>query len=213
MRVHDALRALFELAKQLTAAGPTACGALFLCGILLLVVGFRAYRIAVALVAGLVATFAVAHGVAYWHIRPGTSLQMTMEEGAVVAAALSLLWPGLLTVVAFSTTGLLIATQFIQPGQPDENLIITTVGAATGAIVPSILYSSLPSLMVPPVAASLVSLGAWGLYGLEYSKNVLYRVPVAWLLLAGLLTLCGWFIENLRLTKARVEGPMKQGQR
>lgn len=204
MALASGLKGLLDVAHAVTAAGTTTAGALLAAGLLLFVLGFRAYRVAAALIAFCVGGLAVQH----WHIRLTTSREMAAAIGALLAGAAGLAWPGTLIIIAMGTVGLLLSTTFAH-GEPDTVLVICTVATAAGVIFPAVFYAWLPALVVPPVAAALFTLGGWGLFGVSHADHVLYKVPAAWLLVAGLLTLGGWVMENARLGRQLAAGTKK----
>jgi hypothetical protein len=199
--LQEVLRRLLTVAQAVTEAGPGAGGGLLVAGFLLLLLGYRVFRPTAALVGAMAGAVAVAEWVRHTHTSLPTSLPLAMAAAGLVAFALGLAWPSMVVIASGGLFTFLFALEVTPRVDPDVVLVIWTAALAIGVILPALFYSSLPALVVPPVAASLITLGGWGLFGLRHAHSLLYEVPAAWIVFAGIITLSSWIVESARLSR------------
>ena len=201
---------ILEVAQAVVAAGSLAAGGLLAAGLLFLVLGFRAYRPSAALIGALVAAVTLSDAVRHWQLHLPTSLELTLAAASLTAFAVGLVYPGLISIASAGAIGFLISSRVALAHGPDDAFLIIVAGPAIGVAVSSFFYEKLGALVPPPIGAVLAVLGAWGLYGIERPKGMLFRVLFFWLLIAWLVMLCSWMIELVRLRRYRADQLARQ---
>lgn len=183
------------LSARLGAGGAVAFA---VTGLAVLVLGHRAYRPAAGLVAGLAGALAAALVLLRWKIDLPVSANLAIATVGVVFLAGGLLAPNLASVAAAGVAG---ATAGLAIGESLSNEFRNYAllgGAMAGALVAGLLSSALPTLLPPLVGAFAVALGAWGAVGASGASPQLFRLPVIWLAIAGVLAVAGVAFERAR---------------
>jgi hypothetical protein len=207
--IQELLAELLRAAHAVSSWGSVAALLLMAGGGLLIALGYRTFRPTAAFLAALVAAHGIAMAMNHHELRLQMPVHTAQWMAGVVTFPLALMWPFGATIAAAAGAAFFVGFHITPRNDPDMALFVWTGAVALGAMIPAVMYNFLPAIVVPMVGSALVSLGLWGLVGVHHASLLIYRVPVAWLVLWGVLGFASGALENSRLLRAQMRGSAK----
>jgi hypothetical protein len=191
----DQLLALGLLAAR---QGVSGAGLLLGAGVLVVLLGSRLFRPAAALAGG--AGGLLAAVVVRARFYPALPVEASLFTGVLglVGALVGLASPRGGAGVASASLGLLAglaAMTFVPIRSAPWPL---AGGLVAGAVAAGLAYSLLPKVLTPVLGAGLLSAATWGYAGASGLSPSLFRRPLAWLALFGVLSAAAIVFERGR---------------
>lgn len=182
------LRTISLMDVGLLAASLGPAGAIVLAGVglLLAVLGARAFRFASALLATCVGAAGVSWAASVWASSLPTSSTVAVVAAALTSYAVGLALPGAAAVLVSAAFGALAAAAFA-PSLPAYEAEVIAAGAVAGALLAAMVFRRLDALVTPLVASAAIVLGAWGWTGASGARPLLFRTPLLWVAAAVVL--------------------------
>ena len=202
---------LVELGLSVARWGANNALALALSGLVVMVLGRKAFRPVSALVAGAGGAFAASLALSRWLPDPPVSSGLLVALAALGLGVLGLVAPTVGTVAAATCFGWLGGTwaagQF--PAHAELALLVGVLGSFIAA---SVLAGLLPRFVTAVVGGLAAALGAWAFTGASGWSPALFRLPAIWIALAGVLVVVAAGLEQVRHRAVQAGAARRQGK-
>lgn len=194
----DGLGELARISVRIAALGPVGCGVLAGVGLAVIVAGHRAFRPAAALVASGGGALGAWLLIDLLQPKLPVSAPFAVATAAAALCALALAFPRLGLAVASSAFGLLAGLQVRGWLAAEHHPLAIVGGAVLGVFIAAVFSGTLPTFVPPIVGAVAIAAGAWGWMGSSGFSPQLFRLPAAWVAIAGVIAVAGVAVERAR---------------
>lgn len=203
--------ALVDVALSVARLGARNALALALLGVLVMLLGQKAFRPVAAAVAAAGAGLAVALALSKWLPEPPVSQGLIVATAAVLVGVLGLLAPTFATIVAAVCFGWL-AGDFVGARAPAHAETALLVGVLGSLVAASAIAGFLPRFVTAVVGGLSAAVGAWAWTGASGLSPALFRVPAIWVVLAGVLVVVACAVEQVRYRAAMAAGDRRHAR-
>lgn len=189
--------ALVDVGLSVARWGANNALALAVAGVVVMVLGQRAFRPVAALLAGAGAGVAVALAVSKWLPDPPVSAGLLIAGAAVAIGVVGLLTPTFATVASAMCFGW-VAGDFVATRSPAHAETAIVVGVLGACIAASVMAAFLPRFVTAVAGGVGTALGVWAYTGATGLSAALFRVPAVWVVLASVLVVVACAVEQAR---------------
>lgn len=196
---------LVDVALAVARQGARSALALSAAGVLVMILGQRAFRPVAAAVAAAGAGLATALALSKWLPDPPVSHGLLVATAAVLVAVVGLVTPTFATVLAATCFGWL-AGDYVAARVPAQAETALVVGVLGSLVCASAIAGFLPRFVTAIVGGLSATLGLWAWTGASGLSPALFRVPAVWIVLAGALVVVASAVEQVRHRAALAAG-------
>lgn len=178
-------------------------------GLLIIALGEKSFRPVAAMLAGTVAFIVVSLALSKWWPQPPMPSTLIAASAAVGLGVVGLAAPMFATALAIVGAGWLLG-DFVAMQSPENERTALLVGIVGASFFVS-AFASLMSRFVTAAAGGIcTAIGIWAFVGASGLSAELFRIPLVWVTLGGVLVIVAVAVEQTRHRAVLAMGDRRQ---